>query len=400
VRAEGGYGAVLAERPVRRLLLASLAGRLSFSMLPLAFVLFAAGETGSAADAGAVVAAFSVASALAPARGRLVDRRGPPALIAFALGCSAGIAAVAAAGAAGAPTAVLVALGGLTGAAVPPLGPFTRAVWGGQRPDRLQRVFALDSAGEEAADIVAPLLVALIVAVASAGAALLVAAAGLLGGTVAAARSGLSAALVRTEQAARVRLPRSLWLVIAALIAPGAAIGAITVAVPALARAADAPARAGLIIAAFALGTPVAGLLTGRRAWRWPPARRLAALDAALAGTLAAAAAAAERPLVLALALMTAGMALGALFVTVYLVAGELSPDGAATRTFAWLVTANNGGLALGAVVAGAVIGRHGGSGGIRVALLCALAGVPVALAAWLAGSHADVAGPSPEGAP
>src|SRR4051794_41819853 len=103
-------------------------------MLPLAFVLFAAGETGSAADAGAVVAAFSVASALAPARGRLVDRRGPPALIAFALGCSAGIAAVAAAGAAGAPPAGPVGLGGgAPGPAAPP-GAVPRAGGGGPRP--------------------------------------------------------------------------------------------------------------------------------------------------------------------------------------------------------------------------------------------------------------------------
>src|SRR4051812_32082130 len=195
-------------------------------MLPLAFVLFATAETGSSAAAGALVAAFSVASALAPARGRVVDRRGPPALMAFALACSAGVAAVAAAGAArappagapppgalagggaaGAPAAVLPALGALRGAAVPPLGPFPRAIWGGQRAGRLQRVFALDSAGEEAADIVAPLLVALIVAVASAAAALLVAAAGLLAGTLAAARSRLTATLGRREKAVRVRLP-------------------------------------------------------------------------------------------------------------------------------------------------------------------------------------------------
>ena len=40
---------------------------------------------GSAATAGALVAAFLVASALAPVRGRIVDRRGPRALVAFAL---------------------------------------------------------------------------------------------------------------------------------------------------------------------------------------------------------------------------------------------------------------------------------------------------------------------------
>src|SRR4051794_24466378 len=136
VRAEGGYGAVLAERPVRRLLAASLGGRLAFSMLPLAFVLFATAQTRSAATAGALIAAFSVTSVLAPARGRIVDRRGPPALIGFALGCAGALVALVAAGAADAPAAVLVVAGGLAGLLVPPLGPFTRAAWRGALGDR------------------------------------------------------------------------------------------------------------------------------------------------------------------------------------------------------------------------------------------------------------------------
>src|SRR6185436_10779205 len=103
------------------------------------------------------------------------------------------------------------------------------------------------------------------------------------------------------------------------------------------------------IIAAFAVGTPVASLLAGRRAWRRAAATRLVLLQLALAGTLAVAAAVAEEPLALAIALVPAGMALGALFVTVYLVVEALTPAGAGTRAFAWLVTMNNGGIALGA---------------------------------------------------
>ena len=57
-------------------------------------------------------------------------------------------------------------------------------------------------------------------------------------------------------------------------------------------------------------------------------------------------------------------MALGALFVTVYLLVDAMTPPGAGTRTFAWLVTANNGGIALGAVVGGEVIGTPRRCGG------------------------------------
>jgi predicted MFS family arabinose efflux permease len=45
----------------------------------------------------------------------------------------------------------------------------------------------------------------------------------------------------------------------------------------------------------------------------------------------------------------------GIILVSAYVALDELAPPGAATRTFAWLITANNGGLALGAALAGAL---------------------------------------------
>jgi MFS family permease len=388
---------------VRRLLAASLIGRLAFAMLPLGFVLFTVAETGSSATAGVLVAAFAVTSALAPARGRVVDRHGPPALITFAVACSGLVAALALAGAMGAPAALLVIVAGLAGLAVPPIGPFTRAVWGRALADRLQRVFALDSAGEEGANIVAPLVVALLVALASPGWALAVAAAGMLAGGAAAARSALTRGLAGPADggaAPHVRLPLALWLVIASLLGPGAALGAVSLAVSALARADGAPARAGVILAAFALGTPVASLLAGRRAWRRPPIWRLGLLQLALAGCLAGAAVVAEQPVALAGVLVLAGMALGALFVTIYLLVDELTPPGAGTRAFAWLVTANNGGMAFGAAVAGEVIGGRGGMAGLWTATFCALAGVVVVVVAGVACPRTDIARPSPGRAP
>jgi Major Facilitator Superfamily len=403
VGAGGGYREVLAEGPVRRMLGSSLAGRMAFSMLPLAFVLFATAHAGTA-TAGGLVAAFSATSVLAPARGRIVDRRGPLALIGFALACAGALVALTVAGAADAPAAALIVVGGLAGLAVPPLGPFTRAVWGAALDgQRLRRVFALDSAGEEATLIVAPLAVALLVAIASPGAALVVAAAGLLGGTTAAARSPLTHRLRRPPPGPAggpVRLPAALWLTIAALIGPGAALGALNVAVPALARAAGAPARAGLLLAALAVGTATASLLAGRANWKLGPARRLAAAQAALAVALAAAAAVSGRPVVLAVVLAVAGTAVGTLFVTLYPLVDELTPRGARTRAFGWLVTANNGGLGLGAAVAGELIPGHGGASGLWLAAGCALTGIPVALAVTLAGPKSDRARTSARRAP
>src|SRR4051794_36774350 len=103
---------------------------MAFAMLPLGFVLFAVEETGSNAVAGAMGAGFTVASALAPVRGRIVDRRGGRALEWFAYACTSGLVALVAAAAAGAPNWVLVALSAASGLVLPPLGPFTRAAWG------------------------------------------------------------------------------------------------------------------------------------------------------------------------------------------------------------------------------------------------------------------------------
>jgi predicted MFS family arabinose efflux permease len=389
VRDFGGYGRVWAERPVRRLLAASLAGRVAFAMLPLGLVLFASAETGSTATAGALIAAFGVASAAAPVRGRIVDRRGPPALIGFGAVCAAGLAGLYAAGVANAPAAVLCVFGGVIGAAVPPLGAYTRAVWGDalrSRGDLLQRTYALDAAGEETTLILGPLIVAALVATESAGTAVLVAAAGLFAGTVASARTSLAAGASRAREteavAARVRIPAPLWLVIASLAGPGAALGTINVAVPALTRSAGAPASAGLLLAALGAGSAVASLVAGRVHWRQPPLVRLRILQLVLAATLAAAAVSANEPLMVAGVLVVAGMSLGALFVTLYMLVDELTPRGAATRTFAWLVTANNGGLAFGAALAGVVIAARGSAAALWIGVAFALFGMAISIAA------------------
>ena len=69
------------------------------------------------------------------------------------------------------------------------------------------------------------------------------------------------------------------------------------------------------------------------------------------------------------------------------MLADRLAPEGSATRTFAWLVTANNAGLALGAAAAGALTDRSGADAGLWLGAVFALAAVvPAAAAALLSG--------------
>ena len=69
---------------------------------------------------------------------------------------------------------------------------------------------------------------------------------------------------------------------------------------------------------------------------------------ALLAAGVALTATATSSLALLAAALLVPGAMLGALFATAYVLADQLAPPGSGTRTFAWLVTANNGGLAVG----------------------------------------------------
>jgi MFS family permease len=378
----GGYGSVLAERPIRDLLLASLCGRFAFNALGLGFVLFAAEEADSIAVMGALIAAFAVTTSLAPVRGRIVDRFGPGALGLLALGSASAVGLLVAAGAADAPAWTFVALAGLAGLFAPPLGPFARSVWSGLRDDGelQQRVHALDAAGEEAALIVSPLLVSLLVLVGSPGLALSVCAVALLAGAVASGQTALGRA-PGARASPRAPLPASLWLVFLAFLPTAAALGALDIAIPAAATGQGHPAAAGAIEATMAVGTVLGSLLAGRLAFA-SPRRRVLLTQLALAGGLALATAFATHLALLGVVLVLPGLALGALFASLYLLVGRLAPPDSGTRTFAWLVTTNNGGLAVGAAVAGSLSESGGPAVGLWLSAGCALAGVAPALIA------------------
>jgi predicted MFS family arabinose efflux permease len=139
----------------------------------------------------------------------------------------------------------------------------------------------------------------------------------------------------------------------------------------------------------------VAGsLIAGRRRWRGPPEWRVVALLALMGGGVALTATATASLEWLAAALLVPGAMLGALFATAYVLADRLAPAGSGTRTFAWLVTANNGGLAVGAAVAGALSEGSKASAGLWFGAACAFAGVVPAIAAAVMSARV------PDGAP
>jgi len=182
------YVAILRTPHARPLVLASLVGRLSSGMGPLALVLLVQDATGSFAYAGAASAATLLTNGLlAPVRGRLVDRFGqrrclPPLALAFA-GALAGVVLVAGPGPAG--VAATVALAAAAGATVPPLTASMRVLWVslvGRGPE-LQTAYALDAVLEEVLYVVGPLLAGALAAAVDPAAGLLTAAGLALVGT-------------------------------------------------------------------------------------------------------------------------------------------------------------------------------------------------------------------------
>jgi predicted MFS family arabinose efflux permease len=171
-------------------------------------------------------------------------------------------------------------------------------------------------------------------------------------------------------------------LLYGALALAAAALGAIDISLPAAARELGHFNAAGVLLAGMAVATVAGSLIAGRRHWRGPPEWRVVALLAAMGAGIALTATATGSLEWLAVALLVPGAMLGALFATAYVLADRLAPAGSGTRSFAWMVTANNGGLAVGAAVAGALSEGSGASAGLWFGAACALAGVVPAIVA------------------
>src|SRR5690349_16344025 len=125
------FGAVLGAPGARPMVASSLIGRLPLGMAPFAILLLLRAEGRSYAEAGFVVAAYSLTlAAVSPVAGRLIDRFGQGGvLVPMAGGFATGLVVLAALARAGAPLAALAAVAVAAGASHPPLSASVRALW-------------------------------------------------------------------------------------------------------------------------------------------------------------------------------------------------------------------------------------------------------------------------------
>jgi predicted MFS family arabinose efflux permease len=387
------YRSLLRRDGARPLALASALGWLAFGGYGFAVILSVRQSTGSFADAGAVSAVFAIGvAALAPLRGRAIDRRGGPALAAFALAHGiAGAGLVITLGTSGSDWPLWPAAA-LTGACAPPLVATARSLWTRVAGPQLARsAHALNAAMSDVAVIAGPALVAGVSALWAPAAALgiLIAAAVIASWLVAwLAWRDRPTGEVPARGPARDRLgplrhSRGLRTLVLVELPLGAWLGGLDIAVTAVAADHGAAALGAIPLAAAGAGSVVASIATGTHRVTASAGRRY------LAGSVVSLVA---LPLTLidpavwsvALVLVLVGAGFGLLNVASFELIDHVVAEGSRTEAFTWLTSANAAGAAVGAAVAGRLAVS---SPSAALALVTGLAGLVVVVVVSRGGS-------------
>ncbi len=279
----GRYRSFLRLPDVARLLITALITRLPIASLTLAMLTHVRALTGSFGEAGLTVGVDLAASAIAaPVLGRIIDRRGPRSvMLATGIVCPLALLFILLADKLALSVAGLIAAAAIAGAFAPPITVLTRTVWRYRFDDPGERktAFALDAVLIELAFTVGPMLVALLLAVASPRAAF---AAAFILVALAVPIFAWSPALKywRHQPGVERRLlgpladPR-LLAVYAVTFLLMFSLGLLEIGYAGFATAAAMPAFAGILIAVNSVGSGAGGLLYGGTQLAMPVERQL-----------------------------------------------------------------------------------------------------------------------------
>jgi MFS family permease len=354
------YVALVRLPPARRLIYALSAACLSFGMVSLTLLLEVERSTGSYADGGFAVAAFSIgAGASAPFRGRLIDRHGRRWLLAFAIGFAISLVGLDVVAQLGAATWLLIVLAAVTGVTMPPLFASARAAWPLLvAPAFVRPGYAVTSLLGDIGQVTGPVLAAAVYVATDWAAPIICAAAAVVAAALSVPRAEHLAGPIAPRPMPSLARSRALRALLAVSVMLGIAVGLVQVAVPALSARWNDGSLAGLLLAAFALGSVAGALWYGSRDWRSPVVDRYLVAVLVL-GALLAPAALADRPSSLAASLLLAGLAFGPATVSLFETLDVLAP-GSGAEALTWVTTAEASGGAAGAALAGIVL-RLGG---------------------------------------
>jgi len=380
------YRALLALPGARAPVVLSALGSMPIGMFGLGILLLARDATGSFAEAGRVVGAFSAANALgAVAQGRLMDRVGQTRVLrAAAAGHVPALGGLVVAADAGAPTWVLALCALCGGATFPQVPAAMRSLWGMLVDDAAQRetAYAMVSIVFETAVVTAPAIVAGIVAVTSPQVAVLAAAALGAGASLAFSATPASRRWRGTEHELGWLGPLAaagMRTVFGVLIAFGTAVGIVQVAVPAFAADRGSAAAGGVLLAALSAGSLIGGLVYGARSWPGTQPRRLAVLMLGLGAGFALLAVAGTQAALAAL-LVLSGLLLAPTTVVGSTLLDSVAPSGTVTEAFTVMVMAIVIGTAVGNAVGGEIVESASYEAAVLWAGVAAVAGAALTL--------------------
>ena len=368
------YRELLSTPGVPGLVIASAIARLPLAMVGIGLITMLVQHNGEYWLAGAIAATFTLANALiGPHLSRLVDRRGQSRVLPWVTSFSIiMLLALIAAVYNGAPAVVLFILAVLAGS-MPSMPAMIRARWTHlfRGSPQLHTAFSLDTVLTEMSFIIGPpLAIGLSTGLfAEAGplAAVLLLAIGVTAFLL--QRRTEPQVIVASKGKARSTLHNpGLRIIVLALLAMGVIGGAVDVAVVAFANEHDWPTSASFILAAYAMGSMIAGLSFGAFQIGMPIEKQffIALLITALTAVLPV-----FSPNVYALAamLLVAGISFAPTMVIAMNLGSIIVPAARMTEGLTWMSTGISIGVALGSMLAGLVIDVYGSAAGFGVGI-------------------------------
>ena len=371
------YLRLLADPQARAFSAAGLLARMQISMTGLSIVLLISIVTGSFARAGLVTAVATLTgAAVTPAWGRLIDRVGQArVLVLTSVLFTVGVGLIILTVLSRQPLGFTIAAAVLAGLGISQAGSAVRARWSHRLHDPAERdvAFALEAMVDEVVFIVGPVLATLVATTIQPSFGLALSAALTLTGSL------LLAGQSRTQPPAHPRsgsrpvgtIPwRTIAPVAVCCIALGVIFGGMEVAIIAFTTERNILAATGLFTVAWALGSLVAGFVTGTICWQAPATRRFRIGATCLAASLLPLPFLGS-PWALAPVLVISGMAIAPTLIASVAVVQTAVPAGRLAESLGWTQLGIAAGLAIGAVAIGATVDRwlaFGGFVGIAAA--------------------------------
>ena len=369
------YRRVLSRPGAFRFSSAGLVARLPMSMVTLGVVLLVEGETGSYGVAGVVSGVVVLGQAsCAVLHGRLVDRFGQGRVLPLAItGFAAAMVLLVSAVTRDWPMVVTYVFAALTGAFQPQVGACVRTRWSHllDRPRDVQTAYALESVLDEVVFVVGPVLATMLATLWHPVAGLVVAVVAGLGGTYAFAAQRATEPPSGLHRRGGTRLPMP-WRTVLPLalvcLSLGALFGSAEVTTVAFAEEAGSRAVSGWLLAVWAVGSALAGIVTGAIAWKRGPAVRVRWGSFAMMLAMVPPVLVEGFPLMF-LALLVGGCSIAPTLIATMSLTEQTVPPGRLTEGMAILHTGLMAGVAPGAAIAGYVVDHQGASAAYLVAV-------------------------------